>query len=112
MRPGARLVNISRGAIVDTAALCAALDSGRLAGAGLDVTDPEPLPPGHALWHHAAVLLTPHVAWAGRRAEEQQQRTDFIVANVTRFAAGDVPRGLVSFTSPDLESDVSCASSH
>jgi len=112
MRPGARLVNISRGAIIDTAALCAALDSGRLAGAGLDVTDPEPLPPGHALWRHPAVLLTPHVAWAGRRAEEQQQRTDFVVANVARFAAGDVPLGLVSFTSPDLESDASCASSH
>jgi phosphoglycerate dehydrogenase-like enzyme len=110
MRPGARLVNISRGAVVDTSALCAALDSGRLAGAGLDVTDPEPLPPGHPLWRHPRVLLTPHVAWVGRRPAEQQQRTEFVVANVARFAAGETPQGIVSFTSRAPESDTTCAS--
>jgi phosphoglycerate dehydrogenase-like enzyme len=104
MRPGTRLVNISRGAIIDTEALCAALDSGRVAGAGLDVTDPEPLPSGHRLWRHPSVLLTPHVAWAGRRAGDLRERTEFVVANVTRFAAGEAPLGLVSFTSSAPES--------
>lgn len=94
---GGFLVNISRGAIVDTSALCAALDSGQLAGAGLDVTDPEPLPADHPLWGKDGVIITPHVAWAGTTASGQQQRIDYVVANVRRFAAGEVPRGLVSF---------------
>jgi phosphoglycerate dehydrogenase-like enzyme len=58
---GALLVNAARGPVVDTAALAAELDSGRLAAA-LDVTDPEPLPPGHPLWRMPNLLLTPHVA--------------------------------------------------
>jgi phosphoglycerate dehydrogenase-like enzyme len=99
MRRGAVLVNVSRGAIVDTQALCEALDSGQLAGAGLDVTDPEPLPAGHALWRQPNVILTPHVAFAGASARDQQQRIDFVVANVNRFAAGESPDSLVLFAS-------------
>jgi len=59
---GAGLVNIARGALVDTAALVRALASGRLAGAGLDVTEPEPLPPDHALWGEPRCLITSHSA--------------------------------------------------
>jgi phosphoglycerate dehydrogenase-like enzyme len=59
---GAVLVNVARGAVVDTEALVAALGSGRLGGAGLDVTDPEPLPAGHPLWSSPTCLITPHVA--------------------------------------------------
>jgi glyoxylate/hydroxypyruvate reductase A len=59
---GAALINAARGGHVVTADLLAALDSGRLSGATLDVTDPEPLPPGHPLWHHPKVTITPHVA--------------------------------------------------
>ncbi|WP_400998283.1 D-isomer specific 2-hydroxyacid dehydrogenase family protein [Agromyces sp. GXQ0307] len=59
---GAVLVNVARGGLVDTDALVAALDEGRLGGAGLDVTDPEPLPTGHPLWNAPNCLLTPHVA--------------------------------------------------
>ncbi|MGR2753489.1 D-isomer specific 2-hydroxyacid dehydrogenase family protein [Agromyces arachidis] len=59
---GAILVNVARGAIVDTDALVAALGSGRLGGAGLDVTEPEPLPARHPLWSAPNCLVTPHVA--------------------------------------------------
>ncbi len=60
MRDGALLVNIARGGVVDTDALLVELESGRLRAA-LDVTDPEPLPPGHPLWKAPGVLITPHV---------------------------------------------------
>jgi phosphoglycerate dehydrogenase-like enzyme len=62
MKRSAYLVNIARGALVDTAALVAALDSGAIAGAGVDVTDPEPLPDGHPLWDARNVIITPHSA--------------------------------------------------
>jgi D-3-phosphoglycerate dehydrogenase len=70
MRPGAYLVNCARGSLVDQPALLDALDAGHLAGAALDVTDPEPLPRGHPLLEHRRVIVTPHVASstvAGRR---------------------------------------------
>lgn len=59
---GAYLLNTARGPLVDLAAVSAALAIGRLAGAGLDVTDPEPLPPAHPLFSQPACLLTPHIA--------------------------------------------------
>ncbi|ANP72616.1 NAD(P)-dependent oxidoreductase [Cryobacterium arcticum] len=62
MKKTAHLVNIARGPLVDTDALVEALRSGTIAGAALDVTDPEPLPQGHALWTEARCLITPHMA--------------------------------------------------
>jgi phosphoglycerate dehydrogenase-like enzyme len=62
MKETAVLVNIARGALVDTDALVDALASGSIAGAGLDVTDPEPLPEGHALWAEPRCLITSHAA--------------------------------------------------
>ncbi|MFB2581883.1 D-isomer specific 2-hydroxyacid dehydrogenase family protein [Herbiconiux sp. P15] len=62
MRGTAVLVNIARGGLVDTDALVAALERGDIAGAGLDVTDPEPLPDGHPLWTTPGVIVTPHTA--------------------------------------------------
>ncbi|MFJ8149403.1 2-hydroxyacid dehydrogenase [Streptomyces sp. NPDC096048] len=59
MKDGALLVNVARGPVVDTKALLAELESGRLTAA-LDVTDPEPLPPGHPLWHAPGIVISPH----------------------------------------------------
>lgn len=68
MRPGAYLVNVSRGGLIDTAALLASLDRGHLAGAALDVTDPEPPAPGDAVRRHPRILVTPHAAFHSSRA--------------------------------------------
>lgn len=62
MKSSAILVNIARGSLVDTAALTAALSAGWIAGAGVDVTDPEPLPAGHPLWRQPNMIITPHSA--------------------------------------------------
>src|SRR5699024_4791782 len=59
---GAFVVNVARGAHIDTGALLDSLRSGHLGGAGLDVTDPEPLPDGHPLWETPGVIITPHSA--------------------------------------------------
>jgi len=62
MKKRAIVINIGRGFVIDTDALVAALNGSQIAGAGLDVTDPEPLPPGHPLWSARNVLITPHVS--------------------------------------------------
>ena len=63
-KPSALIVNVARGAIVDQVALAAALAAGTIAGAAVDVTDPEPLPPEHPLWDAPNLILSPHVAGA------------------------------------------------
>jgi D-3-phosphoglycerate dehydrogenase len=63
MKPGSYLINVSRGSLVDSAALARSLDAGHLAGAGIDTLDNEPPPPGHPLLGHPSVLLSPHVAY-------------------------------------------------
>jgi phosphoglycerate dehydrogenase-like enzyme len=84
---------VARGALVDTEALVAALEAGAVAGAALDVTDPEPLPDGHPLWSMPNVIITPHVAntWAMGLAE----LTQLVRRNVERFARGEELEGLV-----------------
>ena len=84
---GAILVNIARGPIVDTDALLAALESGHLGGACLDVTDPEPLPAGHPLWSRDDVLITPHTA--GAAALTGRRRDALFEENLRRFGAGE-----------------------
>lgn len=87
LKPGAFLLNISRGKVVDTAALLAALKGGRLAGAALDVTDPEPLPPDHPLWKQPNVIITPHVS---SDAELTRERAAALFhENLRRFGAGE-----------------------
>src|SRR5690606_40343690 len=62
MKSEAVLINVGRGRLVDTDALVAALSTHRIAGAALDVTDPEPLPDGHPLWEEPRAIITPHSA--------------------------------------------------
>src|SRR5215471_14599699 len=85
MKRGAYFINIARGRCVVTADLIDALRSGHLAGAGLDVVDPEPLPPDNPLWSMPNVLITPHVAIAG--APYRQKWEEILLENCRRFAA-------------------------
>lgn len=87
MKPGAYLINIARGRVVETPALMEALKSGRLAGACLDVTDPEPLPAGHALWSMPNVVITPHMSADSDLTETR--RTALLIENIRRFGAGE-----------------------
>ncbi|MFI7386231.1 D-2-hydroxyacid dehydrogenase [Streptomyces sp. NPDC049813] len=86
LKDGAMVVNVSRGGIVDEAALRASLRSGRVAGAALDVFDEEPLPAGHPWWTEPNVVLTPHVA--GFAPDYEEQTLELVGANVERFLAG------------------------
>lgn len=93
MKPGAWLVNVSRGAVVDETALLEALDSGRLGGAVLDAHTVEPLPAGHPLWGRPNVLVLPHVTWSSSHTFE-----DFtwrFAEQLRRFAGGQAPAHLV-----------------
>lgn len=74
MKPGAILINTSRGGLIDTRALRAAIDSGRLAGAGLDVLETEPPDPGEPLLRHPDVVVTPHIAFSSRESVAELQR--------------------------------------
>lgn len=80
------LSNIARGAIVDTDALIEALNEGWLWGAALDVTDPEPLPDGHALWTTPNVLVTPHVSWI--TPHYWTRVLDIVEINLEKLATG------------------------
>jgi phosphoglycerate dehydrogenase-like enzyme len=93
MKPGAVIYNVGRGPVIDTAALIAALESGHLGGAGLDVTDPEPLPADSPLWDMENVLITAHTSGATPRYWERQ--ADLIADNIRRIQRGDAPRNLV-----------------
>ena len=87
MKKGSYLINIARGKVVNTDAMLAALDEGKIAGVGLDVTDPEPLPPSHALWAKSNVIITPHVA--GQSAVTNNRRSALNMENLRRFGAGE-----------------------
>lgn len=86
MRPGALLVNVSRGPVVDTAALLTACRSGRVRAA-LDVTDPEPLPADHPLWRTDGVLISPHVG--GNTSAFLPRARRLVAAQLRRWAAGE-----------------------
>jgi phosphoglycerate dehydrogenase-like enzyme len=93
MKRGAYFINIARGRCVVTTDLVEALHSGHLAGAGLDVADPEPLPADHPLWSMPNVLITPHVAIYGTPYREKWEA--MLIENCRRFAAGQPLLNLV-----------------
>ncbi|WP_030205862.1 2-hydroxyacid dehydrogenase [Streptomyces sp. NRRL S-87] len=95
MKDGALLVNVARGPVVDTKALLAELESGRLRAA-LDVTDPEPLPAGHPLWHAPHVLITPHVGGSTSAFKPRAKR--LLAAQLTRFVTGETLENVVLVT--------------
>ncbi len=86
MRPGARLVNVARGQLVDTMALVDALTSGHLAGAALDVFHDEPLPASHPIWRAPNTVLTPHTS--GFRPNHWFDVVDLFAENIRRWEAG------------------------
>ena len=86
MKEGAYFIAVSRGGTYDLSSLVKALDSKKLAGAGVDVTDPEPLPQGHALWKFENVIITPHIA--GRSDMDRGRMLGVVKSNIRRFADG------------------------
>lgn len=86
MKPSAVIVNVGRGDAIDTDALVAALDTGKLAGAALDVTSPEPLPDGHTLFGRKNVIITPHLS--GRGVKYPDVALDVLVTNLERLREG------------------------
>jgi D-2-hydroxyacid dehydrogenase (NADP+) len=92
---GAYVYNIGRGAVIETDALVSALRAGHLGGAGLDVTDPEPLPPEHPLWDFPNVIITAHTSGATPRYWERG--TDILIENIGRFRSGQPLNNLVNF---------------
>lgn len=91
---GAALINVSRGAVIDEAALVAALAAGHLGGATLDVFETEPLAAGHPLWGMESVLVTPHLASVAIPASAARQ----IAENIHRVRAGRAPEHRVDLT--------------
>ena len=88
---GAALVHVGRGPQLDHGALLSALDSGQLAAAVLDVTDPEPLPEDHPFWSHPKILVTPHIA----SMTQPETAVELVLENIRRHRAGQPLIGLV-----------------
>ena len=87
VKRGVHIVNIARGGLIDTAALIVALTDGRVGFASLDVTDPEPPPPGHPLWSAPNIRITPHIAWSSARTPARIFA--LFADNLGRFARGE-----------------------
>jgi phosphoglycerate dehydrogenase-like enzyme len=97
MKKGAVIINAGRGSAIDTEALCDALESGALGGAGLDVTDPEPLPPGHRLWKLENAVITPHVAGGRHMPQTGRYIMELNLTNAARFLRDETLESLVDF---------------
>jgi phosphoglycerate dehydrogenase-like enzyme len=93
MKKSAHLVCVTRGGIINTGALLRALEQGRIAGAGLDVTDPEPLPLGHPLWSRPEVIITPHASGHSPHADARMHQ--LLCENARRFSLGQPLRNVV-----------------
>ena len=95
LSPNAIVLNVGRGTAVDTDALSDALYAGKIAGAALDVTDPEPLPADHPLWKAPNAIITPHISGGYALPETLQQIAEIFAENLKRFQAGEPLRNVV-----------------
>jgi phosphoglycerate dehydrogenase-like enzyme len=93
MKPTAKIVNVARGPVIDQQALIKALKEGRIGGAALDVTDPEPLPPESELWDIPSVIITPHIS--GSIDNYVGRANEVFTDNLRRYLAGEQLRNLV-----------------
>ncbi|MBW7573288.1 D-2-hydroxyacid dehydrogenase [Caproiciproducens faecalis] len=98
LKEGAVLLNASRGTLIDTEALCDALESGHLFGAGLDVTDPEPLPKDHRLWEIPSAVVTPHISGLYHLPETLERVVRIAAENLRLYANGEPLNNYVDFT--------------
>jgi phosphoglycerate dehydrogenase-like enzyme len=97
MKKGAVIINAGRGNAIDTEALCEAMESGSLDGAGLEVTEPEPLPPDHKLWKIENVLITPHVAGGNHLPNTTQNIRKLALHNAGCFVRGEPMKSVVDY---------------
>lgn len=95
MKKTAVLLNVGRGSAVDTEALFKCLSMGKIAGAALDVTDPEPLPEGHPLWKAPNVVITPHISGGFSLPETLEQIVEICADNLTRYLKGEPLRNQI-----------------
>lgn len=95
MQEGAYFLNVGRGSSVDSLALADALNSGHLAGASIDVTDPEPLPADHPLWNARDILITPHISGGDHLYETTERIVGIAADNLNRFVNGQELRNIV-----------------
>ena len=98
LKPSAVLINVGRGSAIDTDALVRVLERGHLAGAGMDVTDPEPLPPDHPLWRVPNAIITPHVSGFYHLPETLNRIRNIALENMTRYLAGEPLKNPVDFS--------------
>ena len=98
MKPGAVLLNVGRGTAVDTNALSDALYAGKLAGAGLDVTDPEPLPADHPIWDAPGALITPHASGGYALKPTLEKILALSARNLERYEKGETLENMVDLT--------------
>ena len=91
------MLNTGRGYIVDTEALCDALECGALGGSGLDVVQPEPLPAGHRLWQIPTAIVTPHISGGWHLKETHTRVVNIFADNLKRFLAGEPLKNQVDF---------------
>ena len=98
MKNGAVILNVGRGSIIDTEALCDALESGKLSGAGLDVTNPEPLPSEHRLWKIPTAVITPHVSGGFHLFQTHERIVGIFADNLLKFTRDVELTNIVDFS--------------
>ena len=89
MKENTILLNVGRGTAIDSLALAKALQEGAIYGAGLDVTDPEPLPEDHPLWDARNIIITPHISGNMSLEHTREESVDLFCRNLERYIAGE-----------------------